>query len=47
MKKNQIEKTFIGHDADVHTILPFAYHLISIDIKNVMKVWEIDTAGQF
>lgn len=43
---NQIEKKYSGHNADVHTILPFAYHLISIDTDNVMNVWEIDTCGE-
>lgn len=38
-----IKKTFVGHKADVHLLLPFGPHLIAVDEDNVMKVWDIET----
>lgn len=38
-----VKKTFVGHKADVHLLLPFGPHLIAIDDDNVMKVWDIET----
>ena len=43
----KVAKTFEGHKADVHQILPFASHLISVDEDNCVKIWTIDTAGIF
>lgn len=43
----KVERKYIGHEADVHTILPFAHHLISIDTDNVLKVWDIDASDEF
>lgn len=43
----KIERKYEAHEADVHTILPFAHHLISIDTNNVLNVFEIETSEVF
>uniref|UniRef100_A0A336LZ66 CSON006517 protein n=1 Tax=Culicoides sonorensis TaxID=179676 RepID=A0A336LZ66_CULSO len=39
----EIKKTFIGHKANIHLLLPFGPHLIAVDEDNVMKVWDIES----
>jgi len=31
--------------SDVHLILPFAHHLISVDVTGVVKIWVIKEQG--
>ncbi|XP_070537319.1 WD repeat-containing protein 36-like [Ptychodera flava] len=41
-ERNQtIRHTYEGHEREVHILLPFGEHLISIDEDNVMKIWDI------
>ena len=40
-------KTFKGHESNIHQILPFANHLITLDEDNILKVFEIDTADAY
>ncbi|XP_062509636.1 WD repeat-containing protein 36-like [Corticium candelabrum] len=37
-------REFLGHNSDVHLILPFGHHVISIDEVNEVKIFEIETA---
>jgi len=42
-RDKQIDKKFIGHNAEVTLLLPFGPHLISIDVDGIVMVWEIKT----
>uniref|UniRef100_A0A1A9WSG0 Small-subunit processome Utp21 domain-containing protein n=1 Tax=Glossina brevipalpis TaxID=37001 RepID=A0A1A9WSG0_9MUSC len=39
-----IRHVYRGHTKNVHTLLPFARHLIAVDEGNVLKVWNIKKA---
>jgi len=41
----QILFTYRGHASDVHLILPFAHHLISVDVTSTVKIWVIKEQG--
>eukprot|EP00043_Microstomoeca_roanoka_P019431 m.218630 g.218630 ORF g.218630 m.218630 type:complete len:933 (-) comp16994_c1_seq1:59-2857(-) len=43
-KRGEDVKTYKGHEADIHTLLPFGLHLISVDNHNVVNVFDITTA---
>ena len=38
---------FHGHKGNIHTLLPFGDHLISIDDRNSLKIWSIKNKGHF
>lgn len=35
--------TYTGHEADVHLLMPFGDHLISIDEESNLKIWDIES----
>lgn len=35
------KSTFLGHEGEVHTLLPFGDHLLSIDSENCFKIWDV------
>ena len=41
----QVLFTYHGHTSDVHLILPFAHHLISVDVTSTVKIWVIREQG--
>lgn len=41
----QVIRTYEGHQSNIHLLLPFANHLISVDEDNFVKIWHIKTAG--
>jgi U3 small nucleolar RNA-associated protein 21 len=41
----KVVKRYVGHEADIHQIMPFAAHLISVDEDNVVKIWDIESTG--
>ena len=42
-----VEKsTFLGHEGEVHTLLPFGDHLLSIDSENCLKIWDVREKGK-
>ena len=43
---DELQRVFRGHKAEVHLILPFGPHLITIDAEGVLKVWEIKTGSE-
>jgi U3 small nucleolar RNA-associated protein 21 len=43
----KVVRVYKGHEADIHQILPFAAHLISVDEKNVVKVFDIDSTETY
>ena len=34
-----------GHTGNVHILLPFGEHLISVDDQNCLKIWDIKARG--
>ena len=36
---------FEGHKSNVHFILSFGSHLISVDEKSTVRIWIIETTG--
>ncbi|CAH1267292.1 WDR36 [Branchiostoma lanceolatum] len=39
----QVKHTYEGHQKDVHLLLPFSDHLISVDMDSVVKIWDIQS----
>ncbi|XP_071864291.1 WD repeat-containing protein 36 [Bombus fervidus] len=39
----ELKHTYKGHDYTVHILLPFGFHLISIDENSNVKLWDIKT----
>ncbi|XP_071800159.1 WD repeat-containing protein 36-like [Asterias amurensis] len=37
----QVIYTYTGHEKDVHLLLPFGEHLVSIDESSKLKIWDI------
>jgi U3 small nucleolar RNA-associated protein 21 len=37
---NEIKHKYIGHESNVHLLLPFGENLISVDEDSLMKVWD-------
>lgn len=42
----QVVHTYEGHTADVHLLLPFGSHLISVDNTSNVIVWDIQSEGK-
>lgn len=43
----QVIHTYEGHEHPVHLLLPFGNHLVSVDIRSNIKVWDINTEGVY
>lgn len=43
----QVVHTYIGHSTNVHLLLPFGNHLISVDEGSTVIVWDIKAEGQY
>lgn len=42
----QLVHTFDGHSVEVHLLLPFGNHLISVDIHSNLKIWDVENGGK-
>ncbi|XP_060768093.1 WD repeat-containing protein 36 [Neoarius graeffei] len=42
-KNTEIVHTYEGHQADVHLLLPFGDHLISVDKENAVIIWDVES----
>ncbi|TSL28217.1 WD repeat-containing protein 36 [Bagarius yarrelli] len=42
-KNTEVVHTYKGHQADVHLLLPFGDHLISVDKENVVTIWDVES----
>lgn len=38
--------TYEGHKAKIHLLQPFGDHVISVDVDNVLIVWNIQSEGE-
>lgn len=43
----QVQYIYEGHESDVHILLPFSEHLISIDRSSAVKIWHIKSQELF
>ena len=39
-------RVYHGQEGDVHTIIPFGDHLLTIDAKNIIRIWHALSAGE-
>lgn len=46
-RSRQLVHTFEGHSSEVHLLLPFGNHLISIDIHSNLKIWDVENGGVY
>uniref|UniRef100_A0A671SPF0 WD repeat-containing protein 36-like n=1 Tax=Sinocyclocheilus anshuiensis TaxID=1608454 RepID=A0A671SPF0_9TELE len=46
-KNKEVVHTYTGHQADVHLLLPFGDHLISVDKDNVVIIWDVESEDTY
>ena len=46
-KRGQEVNSYVGHEGEIHIILPFGDHLLSIDDRNVMRIWHSISTGVY
>ncbi|XP_061425838.1 WD repeat-containing protein 36 [Lethenteron reissneri] len=43
----EVVHTYEGHSGEVHLLLPFGDHLVSVDRDNVLVVWDVQTEEEY
>ncbi|XP_072549023.1 WD repeat-containing protein 36 [Salminus brasiliensis] len=46
-KNREVVHTYKGHQADVHLLLPFGDHLISVDRESVVIIWDVESQDTY
>ncbi|NXV36831.1 WDR36 protein, partial [Rissa tridactyla] len=46
-RNKEVVHTYEGHKARIHLLLPFGDHVISVDVDNVLIVWNIQSEEQY
>ncbi|XP_051536737.1 WD repeat-containing protein 36-like [Myxocyprinus asiaticus] len=46
-KNKEVVHTYTGHQAEVHLLLPFGDHLISVDKENVVIIWDVESEDTY
>ncbi|XP_056602889.1 WD repeat-containing protein 36 [Triplophysa dalaica] len=46
-KNKEVVHTYTGHENDVHLLLPFGDHLISVDRENVVIIWDVESEDTY
>uniref|UniRef100_A0A8C2HR26 WD repeat domain 36 n=1 Tax=Cyprinus carpio TaxID=7962 RepID=A0A8C2HR26_CYPCA len=46
-KNKEVVHTYTGHQGDVHLLLPFGDHLISVDKDNVVIIWDVESEDTY
>nr|XP_028604268.1 WD repeat-containing protein 36 [Podarcis muralis] len=46
-RNKEVVHTYKGHRADVHLILPFGDHLISVDRDNILIIWDVQSEEEY
>lgn len=46
-KSREVVHTYTGHQADVHLLLPFGDHLISVDKDNIVIIWDVESEDTY
>ncbi|XP_074642621.1 WD repeat-containing protein 36-like [Tubulanus polymorphus] len=42
-----VEHSYVGHESNVHILLPFGNHLLSVDEKSCLKIWDIEAEEEY
>ncbi|KAF7250259.1 WD repeat-containing protein 36 [Varanus komodoensis] len=43
----EVVHTYKGHRADIHLVLPFGEHVISVDNDNILIIWDIQSEEEY
>ncbi|XP_063066369.1 WD repeat-containing protein 36 [Engraulis encrasicolus] len=46
-RNKEVVHTYSGHRGDVHLLLPFGDHLISVDRENAVIVWDVEAEEEY
>ncbi|KAL0965784.1 hypothetical protein UPYG_G00285670 [Umbra pygmaea] len=46
-RNKEVVHTYAGHEADVHLLLPFGDHVISVDRDSVVIVWDVESEEEY
>ncbi|TRY54325.1 hypothetical protein DNTS_021301 [Danionella cerebrum] len=46
-QNKKVVHTYKGHEADVHLLLPFGDHLLSVDQRNLVIIWDVESEDAY
>ncbi|PIO31595.1 hypothetical protein AB205_0000130, partial [Aquarana catesbeiana] len=46
-KNKEVVHTYSGHEAEIHLVLPFGDHVISVDTDNNMIIWDVESEEEY
>ncbi|XP_073480708.1 WD repeat-containing protein 36 [Aquarana catesbeiana] len=46
-KNKEVVHTYSGHEAEIHLVLPFGDHVISVDTYNNMIIWDVESEEEY
>ncbi|XP_061479842.1 WD repeat-containing protein 36 [Rhineura floridana] len=46
-RNKEVVHTYKGHKADVHLVLPFGDHVISVDSDNIVIIWDVESEEEY
>uniref|UniRef100_UPI00398F518B WD repeat-containing protein 36 isoform X2 n=1 Tax=Pristiophorus japonicus TaxID=55135 RepID=UPI00398F518B len=46
-RNKEIVHTYKGHNAEVHLLLPFGDHMISVDRDNILIIWDVQSEEEY
>ncbi|KAM4049607.1 WD repeat-containing protein 36 [Anomaloglossus baeobatrachus] len=46
-RNKEVVHTYKGHDAEIHLVLPFGDHVISVDTNNTIIIWDVQSQEEY
>ncbi|KAM5192789.1 LOW QUALITY PROTEIN: WD repeat-containing protein 36 [Mantella aurantiaca] len=46
-KNKEVVHTYSGHEAEIHLVLPFGDHVISVDTNNNIIIWDVESEEEY
>ncbi|XP_044131879.1 WD repeat-containing protein 36 isoform X1 [Bufo gargarizans] len=46
-RNKEVIHTYKGHDAEIHLVLPFGDHVISVDTSNTVIIWDVQSQEEY
>ncbi|XP_040277548.1 WD repeat-containing protein 36 isoform X1 [Bufo bufo] len=46
-RNKEVFHTYKGHDAEIHLVLPFGDHVISVDTSNTVIIWDVQSQEEY
>ncbi|XP_015192182.2 WD repeat-containing protein 36 [Lepisosteus oculatus] len=46
-RNKEVVHTYKGHNAEVHLLLPFGDHMISVDKDNILIIWDVQSEEEY